>query len=340
MGVYGCDLISGDSTLEFTMDLLTKAGIGPERYEERKKFFMIAVSDYGGKHFVGRHMPEEYEEFWACLDAAADQGVAIQRHFAQMFTLVNATRFISESSLDKGGPDGGIVGLGIHIMIMVMMQAGCLLEPLRQQILQETDVWSRPIPQRAAHFKNFMAAVRQYVPPRYDHVTTTLATTSDGSVTVLLDIMLKGTAVTYRPLSLVDLADREYPDAVEDNLAIVTPRAIVIPAFEGCHVLKTTRDADVKLSDLEKMHVEAQIERERNPTMYRDTRVENEKDADPKALVGKRIALNGLQSRRDLNGSAGLARTYNQATGRYAVELDCRGAGERMAVKPENLMLL
>lgn len=82
------------------------------------------------------------------------------------------------------------------------------------------------------------------------------------------------------------------------------------------------------------MRVEASIERARSRSLYHTP--ETDEQQDPKKLVGKRIALAGLQSRNDLNGQAGFARAFNRATGRYAVELDSRG-GERMAVKPANL---
>ena len=56
-------------------------------------------------------------------------------------------------------------------------------------------------------------------------------------------------------------------------------------------------------------------------------------------LLGTRVVITGT-SRKDLNGRAGVAATFDHARGRYVVELN-RGEGEKkkeqLKIKPENL---
>ena len=54
-------------------------------------------------------------------------------------------------------------------------------------------------------------------------------------------------------------------------------------------------------------------------------------------LLGKRVMITGT-SREDLNGRAGVARSFDEAKGRYVVRLDGAGAGESaLRLKPVNL---
>ena len=60
--------------------------------------------------------------------------------------------------------------------------------------------------------------------------------------------------------------------------------------------------------------------------------------ADPKRmsapLVGKRVVVNGLSSKPELNGRGGTAISFDDGKGRYSVRLD---SGETLALKPNNL---
>jgi hypothetical protein len=188
-----------------------------------------------------------------------------------MFALCNSTGFISEGSLDKGNGDGGVVGLAIHVMVIILMQAGCLIEQMRLDVIhgRMSDIWERPTKQRAAHWKHFVEAVKKYVPPVYDHVIAELTVQRDGCVKLNLWPMLRGTAVTYRPLGLFD--ERPHgsnhttdPIEITKNLAEVTTREVVIRAFGGRHYLKEAQTPE----EVERVRVANAIERERNPTMY------------------------------------------------------------------------
>ena len=343
MGVYGHDIIGGDSTLEFAMDLLTRAGIGPKDYDERKKTISICISDCRGDgvQFLGRHTAHEYAEFFECLAAAAHKGFEIKKRLGPMLALCNATGFIRENSLDKGDDDGGVVSMSIHIMILILMQAGCLLEPMRLDVIsgRMTDFWERPSKQRgihagaqtrgldlvlaahqsrarapvwtAAHWRHFVEAVKKYVPPKYDHVSAEIGITSGGGVKLLLCPMLRGTAVTYRPLSLFDarpLQEVDDSDVIAANLAEVTTREIVLRANMTYSVKRATTP-----EEMQRVKVEGDIERSRNPAMYHGT---CKSKADPKKLVGQRVEVSGLVGRSDLNGSVGDACAYDSATGR------------------------
>lgn len=53
-------------------------------------------------------------------------------------------------------------------------------------------------------------------------------------------------------------------------------------------------------------------------------------------LLGVRVVISGLVSKPELNGSHGLAKTFDASNGRYGVEIDGVG-GQRLALKPANL---
>ena len=59
-------------------------------------------------------------------------------------------------------------------------------------------------------------------------------------------------------------------------------------------------------------------------------------------LLGKRVKITGT-SRGDLNGRVGVARSFDEAKGRYVVELDREGDGEaskeHLEIKPGNLAI-
>ena len=52
-------------------------------------------------------------------------------------------------------------------------------------------------------------------------------------------------------------------------------------------------------------------------------------------LVGKRVVVEGLASKPELNGSKGTATSFDDAKGRYNVKMD---AGGIMALKPANVL--
>ena len=62
------------------MDLLNIAGIGPDNWSERRKtwsFIALAIQKEDCMSiYLGRHTPEEYAEFYECLDRTS-QGISL-----------------------------------------------------------------------------------------------------------------------------------------------------------------------------------------------------------------------------------------------------------------------
>ena len=56
---------------------------------------------------------------------------------------------------------------------------------------------------------------------------------------------------------------------------------------------------------------------------------------DSMSLIGKRVLINGLKARPELNGQSGLVKFFAEDRGRYAVVVN----GEQIALKPENVTL-
>ena len=77
------------------------------------------------------------------------------------------------------------------------------------------------------------------------------------------------------------------------------------------------------------------------PAIERLTRLEVKIRAEC-PLLGKRVIITGT-SRGDLNGRVGVARSFDEAKGRYVVELDREGDGaaskEHLQIKPGNLII-
>jgi hypothetical protein len=55
-----------------------------------------------------------------------------------------------------------------------------------------------------------------------------------------------------------------------------------------------------------------------------------------KPLLGRRVVINGLVAKPELNGRTGTAVSFDDAKGRYSVELD--GASSSFMIKPCNLL--
>ena len=55
------------------------------------------------------------------------------------------------------------------------------------------------------------------------------------------------------------------------------------------------------------------------------------------SLVGQRVLMQGLVARADLNSTFGRAISYDEASGRYTVELLDGSSGQTITLKPENV---
>ena len=78
------------------MDLLNIAGIGPDNWSERRKtwsFIALAIQKEDCTSiYLGRHTPEEYAEFYECLDRAANEHKALEAHLSELMQSVNNTQ--------------------------------------------------------------------------------------------------------------------------------------------------------------------------------------------------------------------------------------------------------
>jgi hypothetical protein len=110
------------------MDMLTAAGIGPDNYAERAKVFkVIGYRHDSGMMYIGSHPPEEYDEFESCLTAAANFPDALEAAAVKLLDIANLAMMIEDCS----GGERRIVGHGLQILALILMQAGC---PLSQDM--------------------------------------------------------------------------------------------------------------------------------------------------------------------------------------------------------------
>jgi hypothetical protein len=64
------------------------------------------------------------------------------------------------------------------------------------------------------------------------------------------------------------------------------------------------------------------------------TLIRNKKQETP--LLGRRVVINGLVAKPELNGRTGTAVSFDDAKGRYSVELD--NTSSSLMIKPCNLL--
>jgi hypothetical protein len=161
-------MIGSDSTLEVAMELLSAAGIGPEDYVVRAsanyKVCTLSVK-IGGEmfRFVGRHTPDEYKEFFSCLEAAKHKPEELEEAVPAMMAV--AQRWVSISECFGAEEEMNMVGMGITLMAWIMMRAGCAFpEGLKAEVLRMLDVeaenWDEP--ERNLVRANFKGLVERY----------------------------------------------------------------------------------------------------------------------------------------------------------------------------------
>ena len=338
MGIWSWDIIGCDANLELAMDFLTCAGIGPPDYAVRRKSFMIVLSatmsakGREGK-FLGRHTPEEYTEFFGVLDASASRATELDAHMKELFLLANSVQTVFESGDDGGTP----VGHAMHVLGLILMQAGVMREAFADIVL------SIPIcaasvagenKEREAHEERYKAAIRDYksslvVEPSVLLCMHTREDASGVHVATKLETapLYRGDAVKYSPRDwhnqMVFVHDGDVP-------ATVTK----VP-FEFCSRFRQEmRQAQPGTADYETAAARGKVEREKLSQAY----MRDPDEVAPQAkLVGKRVRLQGLEKRPEFNGLHGTVAAFNHATERFAVEVD---NVSRMALKQANLVEL
>ena len=222
MGIWSWDIIGCDANLELAMDLLTCAGIGPKDYATRRATFKIIMCSHptesgGSGMWLGRHSPEEYQEFFACLDASAKQYKAIDAAFNDMVKFANSVQTVFDiSGHDEDGnvDDGSTpVGHAFHVLGLLLMQAGALRTEVADMLLS-IPICAASVPgekkEREAHEERFKAAIREYKAARVEQHEAFLYTRVDAAtpvehgpphVSVRLETfpVYRGDAIKYRP---------------------------------------------------------------------------------------------------------------------------------------------
>lgn len=314
MGVWSWDIIGSDSTLEFAMDLLTRAGVGPTNYAERRKTFAVVMVSVpmadGGQPglYIGRHSHEEYAEFFEVLDQAADQHLKIEAAIEPLIDMANATQQLYDSCGDDCP-----AGHAMQVLGLILMQAGCLPPSMIDPIVGCTGKCCAPGEknERAAHERRFVEALREYGRQWPFEVFKTAENAPD---------QIRGVAIKYRP--------RGWASAVAgkpNEPANISQVSFIRPAPSR---MLTTGVASGE--QMECMMAESAILRSKDKNMY--TRSD---EVARKLIAGKPVRFVGLVSRADLNGKTGRVADYNAATARYSIEVD--NSGGRVAVKAANL---
>jgi hypothetical protein len=151
--------------------------------------------------WVGRHSPEEYSEFFKCLDAAAYEHNALTEHVVKMVERANSTQTVYDIS--SGDTP---VGHGFQVLGLLLMQAGTLNIEVADVLL------SIPIcaasatgdnHEREEHEERFKAAVREYKAAFVMRSDVLLNTSVDASARVHVQFetfpLCRGIAIKYRP---------------------------------------------------------------------------------------------------------------------------------------------
>ena len=158
-------MIGSDATLEVAMELLSAAGIGPANYIARaSEGFKVVLHRSPGSIFIGRHTPDEYREFYECLEAAKHQPEELEEALPKMLLVAQRWTYITECfGADDEGRD--VVGHGMSLLAWIMMRAGCAFPPgLKTEFLdtldREAENWDNP--ERNLVRANFRGLVEQY----------------------------------------------------------------------------------------------------------------------------------------------------------------------------------
>eukprot|EP00308_Calcidiscus_leptoporus_P025154 CAMPEP_0119388196 /NCGR_PEP_ID=MMETSP1334-20130426/103939_1 /TAXON_ID=127549 /ORGANISM="Calcidiscus leptoporus, Strain RCC1130" /LENGTH=341 /DNA_ID=CAMNT_0007410111 /DNA_START=191 /DNA_END=1216 /DNA_ORIENTATION=- len=341
MGIWSWDIIGCDATLELAMDLLTCAGVGPPDYATRRKSFKLVFSVCATKngedgHWIGRHTPDEYLEFFACLDASAAQYVALDAALAEMISMANSVQTV----FDLAGGGDTPVGHAFQVLGLLLMQAGALPVEVADVLLaMPACAASNPgeHDERTSHEDRFKAAIREYnaaLETKHDVFLYHRLATAPGTlphVHIQLETfpVFRGQKVKYRPRSwdkqMFFLEDGDVP-------ATVTKTPFGFRASDtGKATMRAVNQGDPEMAVIA---AQGQVDRVKLNAAY--TRNDDECMAN-KSLMGKRVRLHSLVKQPNHNGRVGTVVAYNNSANRYAVEVD--GIG-RMALKEANLVVI
>ena len=156
--------------------MLTAADIGPRNYTERAKSFSVIMmrtppsqARPDGMVYIGRHTPEEYDEFEQCLADAANFPEKLEAAATKLVDIANLASVIEDFGAESRKRQ--VVGHGIHILGLLLMQAGVPISDtirgvLLTQCAMDTQViystWGPAAANRRALMRIWYSLLEQY----------------------------------------------------------------------------------------------------------------------------------------------------------------------------------
>ena len=286
--------MGSDAAIEFAMDLLTAAGIGPKPCWPRMTY---SVSLLGS--VVVRHDDEQMDACMQAMDAAIDAYEPIEANMSELIKLCNHKQTLQDKH--SFGPNSGqdqAVGHALQVLAVLVMQAGaCFPGPLKDFVLSvnKKDPYASRTndPLRKLVIAEFDKLVREYK-----------VAEPDGGA------CFEATRILYK----------QYPHPMfwggphSGEVDSVWAAAITQHFAEGHKVERRVLTRAPPKAALPVVCVELTME----ATSVDESEAVTMEHGD---LTGKKVKLRGLQARPDLNDLIGDAGEYFPAKGRYRVKL-------------------
>ena len=124
MGVWSPDVMGSDEAINFAMDLLTAAGIGPKPCWPRKTFSVSLLPIPGKGPIIVRHDPDQMDACMQAMDAAVDAYEPIEAAMEELIKLCNDKQTLKDRH--SFGPNAGEdqpVGHAFQVLAVLIMLA-------------------------------------------------------------------------------------------------------------------------------------------------------------------------------------------------------------------------
>ena len=286
--------MGSDAAIEFAMDLLTAAGIGPKPCWPPKTGSVSLFASV-----VVRHDDEQMDACMQAMDAAIDAYEPIEANMSELIKLCNHKQTLKDKH--TFGPNSGqdqAVGHALQVLAVLVMQAGaCFPGPLKDFVLSvnKKDPYASRTndPLRKLVIAEFDKLVREYK-----------VAEPDGGA------CFEATRILYK----------QYPHPMfwggphSGEVDSVWAAAITQHFAEGHKVERRVLTRAPPKAALPVVCVELTMEA--TPVVESEAVTVEHGD-----LTGKKVKLRGLQARPDLNDLIGDAGEYFPAKGRYRVKL-------------------
>ena len=315
--------MGSDAAIEFAMDLLTAAGIGPKPRWPPKTMSVSLLPVPGKGSVVVRHDDEQMDACMQAMDAAIDAYEPIEAAMSELIKLCNDKQTLKDKH--TFGPNSGqdqAVGHALQVLAVLVMQAGaCFPGPLKDFVLSvnKKDPYASRTndPLRKLVIAEFDKLVREYK-----------VAEPDGGA------CFEATRILYK----------QYPHPMvwggPPEVDSVWATAITQHFAEGRKVERRVLTRAPPKAALPVLSVELSME----ATSVDESEAVTMEHGDLTGnLTGKKVKLRGLQARPDLNDLISDAGEYFPAKGRYRVKLPEGSTPElldSLSVKAANLELV